>query len=222
MKRLMMMVILVATVLGGCGGAPFTVAPATDSAQVSGEASTDPLLESGVGQAETVALTPDAAADSGGDAGHTGASLADAGSKTDASDAGSLTNVFPPYTDGPTALCRGPADCLSDTEWDVDGAPAETLVCFALEGVPGTGSNSPEAHLLSGYTQCRPASSVTFDGIVLCLSDLDCGGYACITQQCAVATLTYPDDAGNVTQTGVIPVAVSYCSGVGGAPTSCN
>ena len=198
-------VIAAAMVLLGCSGAPFTVAPAADGAEISSEAGA-PTEDAG-----PYALAAEAsAADSAGDA--------DRDEAAAKADAGPEVNAFPgsPYL---SAKCRGSADCAGDTQFDLwDGEVPPALVCFAVEGIAGNGSTG--ATTLSGSTQCRPADSVS-GGVVLCLSDLDCSGYACITQECVVATYAPWDGGGDAVQTGVSPILVSYCSGIGTVP-ACN
>ena len=131
-------VAVIAATLLGCGGAPFTVAPAADGAELSSEA---------------------------GDL------------------AGPEVNAFPgtPYA---PAMCRSGADCVGNVLDLPDGSVPIQAACVAFEGV-GANVNSP---ILNGETRCDPLEDVSHGEIVLCLSDLDCNGYSCVTEECVVAT----------------------------------
>jgi hypothetical protein len=159
------------------------------------------------GAADLSTASGDAGSGSGGDA---GADVVDAGDG-----AAPTTNLLPgsPYL---PATCRGGADCVGDSQWDVDGATPPTLVCFAavdnMDGVP---------HDFVGWARCQPTTTVGSDGVVLCLSDLDCDGYACVTEHCPVTTYA-PSDGGAAILTGVTPILVSYCAGLGGTPAGCD
>jgi hypothetical protein len=223
MKSMIVVVVLVVlamVVLVGCGGAPFTVA-ADELAGDAGSVVIPPAPDAGaVQQADSGVDSGDLGGNDAHPAGDAGsdakAPVADAG---DAGDAGPLVNEFPgdPWT--PVA-CRGPADCLSDKQWDIDGEAPVVMACCALEGIANdVVGRSTEPNILAGGTQCRPADDAI--GIVLCLSDLDCGGYACVTQTCSIPTYS-SYDGGSAAQTGVEPILVSYCQGLGTAPTGCN
>jgi hypothetical protein len=223
MKPMIVVVLgmLATVVLVGCGGAPFSVAADELQAGDAGSVVDPPApdagavqqADSGVDSGALEANDAHPASDAGPDA---KAAVADAG---DAGDAGSLVNEFPGNPWNPPAVCRGPADCLSDTQWDEEGGTPLVLYCGALEGVGST--NDGEAYLLSGVTQCRPTADYA-DTIVLCLSDFDCSGYTCVTQKCSVATYGSYDGGGNTAQTGVEPILVSYCQGLGTAPAGCD
>ena len=206
-------VLVVVTTLVGCGGPPFTVAPAADDVKLSSEAGIAVPLEDDAGQ---LAVTAEASAsDLVGDA---GSDEAEAGKF----DAGPQVNAFPgtPYA-APT--CRSGADCVGDcqsgtcTSWP-DGESPIPFVCAAFEGVGGDTTSS----LLNGEVKCYPAEDVSGDMIVLCQSDLDCSGYSCVTEECNVATYAPLADGGGIpVQSGVTPIVISYCSGLGKVP-ACN
>jgi|HubBroStandDraft_2_1064218.scaffolds.fasta_scaffold05875_6 hypothetical protein len=206
------MVAMLAVVLVGCGGAPFTLGATADDLSEADPSMPgvdgDLAVALDAGDSETEA---DAKTNVGHDSGDAG------GLRVDAGDAGPSVNAFPgsPYE---PAACRSAADCLSDTQWDFEGAAPIALYCGALEGV---GPNLSEQTLLSGDTQCRPTEDVS-GTIVLCLSDLDCSGYACVTQTCPVATYAPYDGGGDAVQIGITPILVSYCQGTGTAPSGCH
>ena len=225
MLKLWVVVGLVAVgpALAGCGplgpGAAFTVETAV---QVSGDGGAGPPSAE-TGLPEEAQAGHDLNEAGLGDAGPEAAVLDVTPPKEDAGDAGPAVNLFPGSPYGP-AMCRGGADCVSDTRWDVDGGSPVTLVCIAQVGGPaslsGPSSPGPSPNELTGTTLCGPAEDENGSPI-LCLSDLDCGGYSCITKQCSVA-IYESYDSGNVDPTGVEPVLVSYCQGVGNPPAGCN
>lgn len=213
MKRLMVLVAAVAMMAIGCGGAPFAeVSSADEGHSKIGEAGalSDPPPGVDAGALVNVAPetgAPEAQADEPAvDAGPV--AVSDAASK----DAGQPeVNKFPGSPYGP-ALCRGSADCVSDTEFDFDGSVGSiALICRA---------GQDNTHILTGSTQCAPTEDVGGNAL-LCLSDLDCGGYSCVTQHCSVATFA-PYDGGDAVEIGVVPLLVSYCQGVGTAPAGCS
>jgi hypothetical protein len=215
MKRLMVLVAAVAMMAIGCGGAPFAeVSSADEGHSEIGEAGalSDPPPGVDAGALVNVAPetgAPEAQADEPAvDAGPV--AVSDAASK----DAGQPeVNKFPGSPYGP-ASCRGSADCVSDTEFDIyyDGSSTIALVCRAPED---------NSNLLVGATQCVPAEDVAHGSVALCLSGLDCGGYACVTQSCSVGTYA-PYDGGDIVEVGVASILVSYCQGVGTVPAGCH